>query len=90
MMKIFLMEDDRVTLLEKIKNTKLNVGKDVGIISYNETPRKQFILDGVTTISADFKKLGAMAIEMILNDKRNHMPVPFKLTLRRSCKKEKH
>ena len=81
---INLMEDDLVTLLEKIKTTKLKVGKDVGIISYNETPWKQFILDGITTISTDFKKMGAMTAEMILHDKRIHLPVPFKLTLRRS------
>ena len=56
---INLMEDDLVTLLEKIKTTKLKVGKDVGIISYNETPWKQFILDGITTISTDFKKNGS-------------------------------
>jgi len=81
---INLMEDDLVTLLEKIKTTKLKVGKDVGIISYNETPWKQFILDGITTISTDFKRMGAMAAEMILNNNRDHLPVPFKLTLRKS------
>ena len=81
---INLMEDDLVTLLEKIKTTKLKVGKDVGIISYNETPWKQFILDGITTISTDFRKMGAMAAEMILHGTRTHLPVPFKLTLRRS------
>jgi DNA-binding transcriptional regulator YhcF (GntR family) len=79
-----LMEDDLVTLLEKIKTTKLKVGKDVGIISYNETPWKQFILDGITTISTDFKKMGVMTAEMILNNNRDHLPVPFKLTLRKS------
>lgn len=81
---INLMEDDLVTLLEKIKNTKLKVGKDVGIISYNETPWKQFILDGITTISTDFKKMGVMTAEMILNNMRQHLAVPFKLTLRKS------
>ena len=81
---INLMEDDLVTLLEKIKTTKLKVGKDVGIISYNETPWKQFILDGITTISTDFKKMGAMTAEMILNNSGQHLPVPFKLTLRKS------
>lgn len=81
---INLMEDDLVTLLEKIKNTKLKVGKDVGIISYNETPWKQFILDGITTISTDFKKMGEMTAEMILHDKKSHQAVPFRLTLRKS------
>jgi DNA-binding transcriptional regulator YhcF (GntR family) len=81
---INLMEDDMLILLEKINATKLKVGKDVGIISYNETPWKQFILDGITTISTDFEKMGTMTAEMILNNQRSHLPIPFKVTLRKS------
>lgn len=81
---INLMEDDLVVLLGKIKNTRLVVGKDVGIISYNETPWKQFIVNGITTISTDFKKMGEMAAQMILNNERKHVEVPFTLTLRSS------
>ena len=53
---INLMEDDLLVLLSKIKTTQLILGKDVGIISYNETPWKQFILNGITTISTNFLK----------------------------------
>jgi DNA-binding LacI/PurR family transcriptional regulator len=81
---INLMEDDLVTLLEKIKTTKLKVGKDVGIISYNETPWKQFILEGITTISTDFRKMGEMAARMVLNNEKKRLEVPFSLTLRKS------
>ncbi len=81
---INLMEDDLVVLLGKIQQTHLQVGKDVGIISYNETPWKRFILDGITTISTDFKKMGEMAAAMILNNETNHGEVPFALTLRHS------
>jgi len=81
---INLMEDDLVVLLEKIQNTDLKVGKDVGIISYNETPWKRFMLDGITTISSDFKKMGEMVADMILNNDMQHVEVPFKLTMRNS------
>ena len=81
---INLMEDDLVVLLGKIQTTQLKVGKDVGIISYNETPWKQFILNGITTISTDFKKMGEMAAAMILNNERKQVEVPFTLTLRNS------
>ncbi|MGK2862619.1 MAG: substrate-binding domain-containing protein, partial [Chitinophagaceae bacterium] len=81
---INLKEDDLVVLLGKIQQTQLKVGKDVGIISYNETPWKQFILDGLTTISTDFKKMGEIAAEMILNNERKQVEVPFALTLRNS------
>ena len=35
---ISLVEDDLVLLIEKIIETKLEVGKQVGVIYYNETP----------------------------------------------------
>ena len=82
---INLMEDDLVVLLGKIKSsTDLAVGKNIGIISYNETPWKQFILDGITTISTDFKKMGEMAAQMVLKNATIKTEVPFSLTLRNS------
>ncbi len=81
---INLMEDDLVILLEKIQTTELKVGTDVGIISYNETPWKRFILDGITTVSTDFVKMGEMAAQMVLNDEIKQVEVPFALKLRNS------
>src|SRR5690606_33397979 len=60
---INLMEDDLVKLLDRVISLKLKIGKDVGIISYNETPLKKFILDGITTISTDFKRMGEIAAQ---------------------------
>ena len=81
---INLMEDDLLVLLSKIKTTQSILGKDVGIISYNETPWKQFILNGITTISTNFKKMGEMAAHIILNKEIKRVEVPFTLTLRSS------
>ena len=58
---INLMEDDLVMLIEKILATKMVVGKHVGVISYNETPLKKIILNGITTISTDFHLMGGKA-----------------------------
>jgi DNA-binding transcriptional regulator YhcF (GntR family) len=80
---ISLMEDDLVTLIKKILEAKLHVGKDVGIISYNETPIKQMILNGITTISADFK-MGETAARLILERTGKHEAIAFKLPLRDS------
>lgn len=81
---ISVMEDDLVTLIERILQSNLEVGKDIGIISYNETPVKKIILNGITTISTDFKKMGKMAAELILSGSRQHIEVPFMLTMRNS------
>ncbi|MBC7913205.1 MAG: GntR family transcriptional regulator [Pyrinomonadaceae bacterium] len=81
---INLMEDDLVTLIEKIISLKLKVGKQVGVISYNETPLKKIILSGITTISTDFQQMGTIAAKMILENLRTHIEVPFSITLRSS------
>ncbi len=81
---INLMEDDLVVLLEKIQGTELKVGTDIGIISYNETPWKRFMLNGITTISSDFKRMGEMVADLVLNNSREYIEVPFALTLRNS------
>jgi DNA-binding LacI/PurR family transcriptional regulator len=79
-----MMEDDLLVLLDKIQATKLKVGKHIGIISYNETPWKRFLIDGITTISTDFKKMGVLAAQMVLSNERSLVEVPFSLTLRNS------
>lgn len=81
---ISVMEDDLVKLIERIMQLKLEVGKDTGIISYNETPMKKIILNGITTISTDFREMGKVAAKLILDGWRKHIEVPFVLTLRNS------
>ena len=81
---INLMEDDLVKLLDRILSLKLEVGKDVGVISYNETPLKKFILNGITTVSTDFNRMGTVAAQLILDKSTRHEEVPFYLKLRSS------
>ncbi|AHF14051.1 GntR family transcriptional regulator [Niabella soli] len=81
---ICLMEDDLVILIDKIMQTKLKIGKEVGVISYNETPLKRLILRGITTFSTDFAAMGEEAARIILSGEKKMMPVPFYLQLRPS------
>jgi DNA-binding LacI/PurR family transcriptional regulator len=78
------MEEDLVVLIERIISLKLEVGRQVGVISYNETPLKKIILNGITTISTDFREMGIMAARQILGNTHNQEEVPFHLTLRNS------
>ncbi|QNL50445.1 GntR family transcriptional regulator [Olivibacter sp. SDN3] len=81
---INLMEDDLVILLDRIISLKLEVGKQVGVISYNETRVKRFILNGITTISTDFENMGSTAARLILENSKQHIEVPFYLFKRAS------
>jgi len=81
---INLMEDDLVELIEKIISLELNVGKDIGVISYNETPIKKIILNGITTISTDFRLMGEKTAELVLNKSTEQIAIPFLVTERNS------
>ncbi|HEY5824471.1 MAG TPA: transcriptional regulator, partial [Cyclobacteriaceae bacterium] len=81
---INLMEDDLVTLIERIISNKWKVGKDIGVISYNETPLKKIILEGITTISTDFKMMGEKVAQLVKENSTEHIAIPFYLTLRSS------
>ena len=81
---INVMEDHLVELIEKIIAEKLKVGTDVGVISYNETPLKKIILDGITTISTDFELMGKKTAELVLTNSTEHIAIPFNVTSRNS------
>jgi DNA-binding transcriptional regulator YhcF (GntR family) len=81
---IILMEDDLAKVIEAVMEKKLKVGKDVGVISYNETPLKRIILDGITTISTDYQMLGETTAQLILDKAPRHIEMPFYLKLRPS------
>jgi len=81
---INLAEADLVDLLNKVISKNLIIGKDVGVISYNETPLKKFILNGITTISTDFRFMGRTAADLIKKKSDEQVEVPFYLTLRES------
>jgi len=81
---VTVMEEDLIVLLEKVFSTDLVIGKDIGIISYNETPIKKILINGITTISTDFELLGRSAAELVLDNSKRHIQIPFQLIQRNS------
>jgi hypothetical protein len=81
---ITVTENDLVLLIEKILPANYKIGKDVGIISYNETPFKKIILNGITTISTDFQMMGEKAAQLILDKSTEQVELPFYLKKRSS------
>ena len=64
---IVFREYDLIKMINWTTKNKLKVGKDIGIISYDDTPLKEIIAEGISVISNDFKKMGERAAEMIIN-----------------------
>jgi DNA-binding transcriptional regulator YhcF (GntR family) len=64
---IVFREYDLIKMINWTTKNKLKVGKDIGIISYDDTPLKEIIAEGISVISNNFKKMGERAAEMIIN-----------------------
>lgn len=81
---VVIEEKDLANLARICIAQHLKPGKDVGIISYNETPLKEVLLDGITVLSTDHSKMGELAAELILNNSRENIKNPFVLIRRNS------
>lgn len=83
---VYIIPNDRdlVRVIESAKLQQLQLGIDYGIISYNETPLKKLVENGITTISTNFEAMGKTLAEMILKNKKNKIENPSRLILRNS------
>ena len=82
----FIVVDDRDLefLVCYAAEKQMILGKEMGIISYNETPLKKIISSGITTISTDFTQMGKSMAEIVLNNQKRKIDNPFKMYKRNS------
>jgi len=82
---IVLAETDLANIIKKSREQCLKLGKDVGIISYNDTPLKEILAEGITTISTDFNHMGRSIANQILGEE-DKIPIknPFRFIVRKS------
>jgi len=83
---LYLLVSDRTLamILDQAAAKEMIPGEDFGIISYNETPMKRFVKDGITVISTDFTLMGKKAAECVLSPESIKYVVPTRLILRKS------
>lgn len=79
---IIIDENDLVNLVKQTRDKRLVPGKDIGIISYNDTPLKDLL--GITVISTDFAVMGETAAYMILKKKKEQVKNVFSFINRNS------
>ena len=63
----YFVPSDRnlVRLVKMAAEKNLELGKDVGIVSFNDTVLKEVVAGGITTISTDFQLMGQILARMI-------------------------
>jgi DNA-binding transcriptional regulator YhcF (GntR family) len=84
--ELYLLVSDRTLakFLDQCHLKNLVPGKDVGVISYNETPMKKYVKDGITVISTDFELMGKKIAEFVSTGEKINTVIPTKLTIRKS------
>ena len=84
--EVYIIPNDRdlVRVIEKSKLQNLKLGIDYGIISYNETPLKKVVENGITTISTDFESMGKILGQMILKGSKEQIENNSTLIIRNS------
>lgn len=74
---LVVSDHDLIELLKTSLTNEWEPGKDIGIISYDETPLKEILAGGISVISTDFRKMGETAAVMIKERLFNKIENPY-------------
>lgn len=80
---IVTKQTDVITLIKKSREQQFEIGKDFGMIAYNENPLYEIIGNGISTISVDFELMGSLAANFVLG-KEIKLFLPTKIKKRNS------
>lgn len=81
---IAIWDSDLVKIITSAKLQGLEIGQDIGIISYNDTELKQVVANGITTISTDFNAMGKTLANLVLTKRNIQIENPASLIVRGS------
>lgn len=77
-------EHDLIDILKVAQEKGWELGHDIGVLSYDETPLKQILAGGISVISTDFRKMGETSANMIKNKIFEKVKNPHLLITRKS------
>jgi DNA-binding transcriptional regulator YhcF (GntR family) len=79
-----IADKDLIELVKYGEEKGLKLGESLGILSYNDTPMKEIIKNGITVISTDFAEIGLSISNFIKTRQPMQKRMPTKVTLRKS------
>jgi len=79
-----ILPEDLVKIIKDADLKQFEIGKDIGLIAYNENPVLEVIKNGISTISVDFGLMGEKAANFITNKQPIQEYLPTELILRNS------
>lgn len=81
---IVIEESDLVDIIKQTTSNNLQLGQDVGLISYNSTPFKEILAGGISVLSTDFDTMGSTIADMIMHRNQGKVKNPFRFIRRNS------
>lgn len=81
---VIVNDDQLIDRLKEIKAVGLRPGRDLGILSYNDSPFKELICGGLAVCSTDFRQMGRTLADMIKNHTGGRVEIPTRLIMRAS------
>jgi len=81
---IIFSDADLIQFLKLCNKNKWKPGKDIGLISYDETPVKEILANGITVLTTDFENMGRKAGEMIKKRVHRKIANPYKMIIRKT------
>jgi len=79
-----ISDSDLWSLLKDCRDNNFRIGKDVGVVSFNDHVVKEIVSGGITTISTDFKKMASLTAKNLKKLSYTQAIVPTKLIDRNS------
>ena len=80
---IIIEEADLVNFIKQTRDSKYVLGKDIGVISYHDTPLKN--LFGISVLSTDYNAIGKIAAKIVLNKSQKKVNIPIEFIDRKSA-----
>lgn len=81
---VLISDDDLYKMIKITREKNWKLGKDIGVVAYNDNPVKEILEDGITTISTNHEEIGRIAARMILEKSLRRIKSPFGLIKRNS------
>jgi DNA-binding transcriptional regulator YhcF (GntR family) len=81
---LIITDNDLVNIIKASKKKNLEIGKDIGIISYNDAPLKEVVENGITVVSIDWYEMGVKTAKLINQPTKIQVLEPTNLIIRNS------
>jgi len=81
---VLISENDLSNLIKLCRLSNCELGKEVGVISYNDTVLKEVLENGITVMSTDFEEMGKYTAQIISEAQPLKYKNEFRLILRNS------